>query len=308
MIDLISILIILIIVAGGVGTAVFLVKKEIQKLQEDQKDDTALNLIKQDLDSLQSKFDNNYQKISKELGRIEEIGHAVEDFQDLFKSAKVRGGLGEEVLKDSLRQVLPQDKFELQYKFEGNQQVDAVIETDEGLIPIDSKFPMESFKNAREEVESDNDKKAKQGEFKRAVKKNVRSIAKKYILPDQGTVDFALMYIPSEPAYHDITMNMPELMDYGHEKKVYFVSPNTFYYFLKIVMIGLEGAKIEEASKKILEGLKAVKNSSKEFEDELGTLSTHVNNAQSTLQRVKSKYEELDSKIKTLTSLKIDSD
>jgi len=286
--------------------AVFLVKNELRQLKQEQKNDSALNLIKQDLNNLQKKFDSNYQQLSKELGRVEEIGHAMKDFQDLFKSPKLRGNLGEEILKDLLRQVLPQDKFELQHTFEGNKTVDAIIKTDEGLIPIDSKFPMEAFKNAREEAESNTDKKGKQGEFKRAVKKNVRNIAKKYILPDEGTVDFALMYIPSEPAYHEITLNMPELIDYGHDKKVYFVSPNTFYYFLKIVLIGLEGAKIEEASKKILEGLRAVKNSSEEFEDELGTLTTHVNNAQSTLQRVKTKYEKLASKIETLTSLKMD--
>ena len=308
MIDFISILIILIIVAAGVATTAFLVKKELKELKQQQKNDSALNLIKQDLNNLQKKFDSNYQQLSKELGRVEEIGHAMKDFQDLFKSPKLRGNLGEEILKDLLKQVLPQDNFELQYTFEGNKTVDAVIKTDEGLIPIDSKFPMEAFKDAREEAESDADKKGKQGNFKRAVKKNVRNIAKKYILPEQGTVDFALMYIPSEPAYHEITLNMPELIDYGHKKRVYFVSPNTFYYFLKMVLIGLEGAKIEEASKKILEGLKAVKNSSEEFEDELGTLSTHVNNAQSTLQRVKSKYETLASKIETLTSLKLSDD
>ncbi len=306
MIDLISILIILIIVALGVGIIVFLVKKEIRDLKEEEKDDTALGLIKQDLNDLNKKFENNYQRISKELGRVEEIGHAMKDFQDLFRSPKLRGNLGEEILKDLLKQVLPQENFELQYKFEGNKLVDAVVKTDEGIIPIDSKFPMEAFKNAREEAESDSEQKGKQGKFKRAVKKNVKDIAKKYILPEQGTVDFALMYIPSEPAYHEIMLNMPELVDYGHNKKVYFVSPNSFYYFLKIILIGLEGAKVEEASKKILEGLKAVKNTSEEFEDELSVLTTHVNNAKGALDKVRSRYEKLASKIETLTSLKIE--
>lgn len=297
--DFLFILIIFLIVAGGVVISVFLIRKEARALREKKEDDLALSLsfLKKDLEVIK----DGYAEVSKELGRVQEIGHMMKDFQDFLRSPKLRGNIGEQVLRDLLGQVLPKSNFSLQYQFQEGQMVDAIIKTKQGIIPIDSKFPIESFKKLNQAKEEEKAKFSK--EFIRDIKRHIDAISKKYILPQEGTVDFALMYIPSEPVYYEITLNQPELLDHGYNKKVYFVSPNSFYYFLKIIMVGLEGAKIEEASKKILEGLKAIELESVKFGGELSTLASHINHAKGASDKAQSRYGRLVGRIDGLRML-----
>jgi DNA recombination protein RmuC len=299
--ELIFILVIFLIVAGGVVASVFLIRRETKVLREKKEGDLALNMIMQKMETVGKRFEDGYGQISMELGRVQEIGHAMKDFQDFLRSPKLRGNIGEQVLRDLLDQVLPKSNFSLQYQFQEGQIVDAVIKTKQGIIPIDSKFPMESFKKLNQAKEEEKEQYSR--EFIRDIKKHIDDISKKYILPQEGTVDFALMYIPSEPVYYEITLNQPELLEYGYNKKVYFVSPNNFYYFLKIIMIGLEGAKIEEASKKILEGLKGIQQESMKFGEELGTLASHIDHAKGASDRVQSRYGRLVGRIDGLRML-----
>ncbi len=302
MAGLILILAVFLIVALGVVAAGFFVLREIKKLQETKKDDTALILIKRDIDDMRKRFDEGYVRMERELGRMQEIGHAMKDFQDFLRSPKLRGNIGEQVLRDLLEQVLPKHNFQLQYQFGEGQRVDAIIKTRQGLIPIDSKFPTENFRRLSQ-AESIEEKDKMSREFARDIKIHIDSIAKKYILPQEGTVDFAVMYVPSEPIYYEIVVNKPELLEYGNMKKVYFVAPNNFYYFLKVIMIGLEGAKIEEVSRKILAGLKAIQQESVKFGDELSTLTSHIEHARSAADRAQSRYGKLVGKIDHLGSL-----
>jgi len=189
----------------------------------------------------------------------------------------------------------------LQFQFREGQIVDAIIKTNQGIIPIDSKFPMENFRRMMEE--NSGIKETFQKQFIRDIKKHIDDIAKKYILPQEGTVDFALMYVPSEPVYYEITLNQPEILDYGYQKKVYFVSPNSFYYFLKIVMMGLEGAKIEEGAKKILEGMQAVQQEAANFDGELSTLIGHIDHAKTASDRTRNRFGRLVGKIEHLGEL-----
>lgn len=297
--DFLFILIIFLIVAGGVVISVFLIRKEARALREKKEDDLALSLsfLKKDLEVIK----DGYAEVSKELGRVQEIGHMMKDFQDFLRSPKLRGNIGEQVLRDLLGQVLPKSNFSLQYQFQEGQMVDAIIKTKQGIIPIDSKFPIESFKKLNQAKEEEKAKFSK--EFIRDIKRHIDAISKKYILPQEGTVDFALMYIPSEPVYYEITLNQPELLDHGYNKKVYFVSPNSFYYFLKIIMVGLEGAKIEEASKRILEGLKAIELESVKFGGELSTLASHINHAKGASDKAQSRYGRLVGRIDGLRML-----
>jgi len=281
--DFLFILLIFLIVVGGVVASVFLIRRETRALKEKKEDDLALSMIKQDIEVMRKRFENGYGQMAAELGRVREIGHTIKDFQDFLRSPKLRGNIGEQVLRDLLDQVLPKSNFSLQYQFQEGQIVDAIVKTKQGLIPIDSKFPLESFKRINQAKPEEQEHYLR--EFVRDIKKHIDDISRKYILPQEGTVDFALMYVPSEPVYYEITLNQPELLEYGYNKKVYFVSPNSFYYFLKIIMIGLEGAKIEEASKKILEGLKAIQQESMKFGEELGTLSSHIDHAKGASRR-----------------------
>ncbi|MEM5778739.1 MAG: DNA recombination protein RmuC, partial [Candidatus Aenigmatarchaeota archaeon] len=219
-----------------------------------------------------------------------------------LRSPKLRGGVGEQVLKDLLDQVLPKNNFQIQYQFREGQIVDAIIKTKQGLIPIDSKFPMESFQKYIKSPAEEKEIHLK--EFVRNVKKHIDDISKKYILPQEGTLDYAIMYLPAESVFSEITLNEPELLEYAHQKKVILVSPNTFYYFLKIIMVGLEGAQIEEASKKILDGLKAIQQESMKFGEELNVLTSHIENAKKASERVVNRYFRLSGKIDNLGLLR----
>lgn len=296
--DFLLILIIFLIVGAGVVASVYLIRREIRGRKEG---DLALSFLKQDIEALKKSFGNGFSQVAKELGRVQEIGHTLRDFQDFLKSPKLRGGVGEQVLKDLLSEVLPKNNFQFQYQFQGGEVVDAIVKTKQGLIPIDSKFPMESFQRYLKAKPEEKEKNLK--EFSRDIKKHIDDISKKYILPQEGTLDYAIMYVPAESVFSEITVHQPELLEYAHSKKVILVSPNTFYYYLKIILIGLEGAKIEEASKRILEGLKAIQQESVKFGEELSVLTGHIDNTKKASERVQSRYGRLVGKIDGLRLL-----
>jgi len=298
--DIVFILIVFLISLTGVAVSVFFIKKETKGLKKD--DAPLVGVIKQDIENLRKKFEDGYSKMAFELGKVQEVGHNIKEFQEFLRSPKLRGNIGEQILRDLLEQMLPKENFSLQYQFHEGQIVDAIVKTNQGIIPIDSKFPMENFRLMRESKDSMKKDIAKRN-FIRDIKKHINDISKKYILPSEGTVDFALMYVPSEPIYYEITLNQPEILNYGYEKKIYFVSPNSFYYFLKIVMIGLQGAKIEQGAKKILNGMKAVQQESLKFEEELSVLTSHINHAKTSSDRAQNRFGRLSGKIERLGEL-----
>jgi DNA recombination protein RmuC len=304
--DFVFILIVFFIALAGIVISVFYIKRETAKLKESQKEEmplaAAAGMIKQDIENLRKKFENGYSQMAYELGRVQEVGRGIKEFQEFLRSPKLRGNIGEQILRDLLEQILPKENFSLQYQFQEGQIVDAIVKTNQGIIPIDSKFPMENFKRIK--AENSEEKTVGQRDFIRDIKKHIDDIAKKYILPSEGTVDFALMYVPSEPVYYEITLNQPEILDYGYQKKIYFVSPNSFYYFLKIILVGLQGAKIEKGAKKILDGMKAVQQEASKFEGEFSILTSHIDHAKTASERARNRFERLVGKIERLGELK----
>ena len=301
MTDFLFILIVFLIVIAGIGISIFYIKKETKKLKEDQGETHLGMMLKQDIEGLRKKFENGYSQMAYELGRVQEVGRGIKEFQEFLRSPKLRGNIGEQILRDLLEQILPKESFSLQYQFQEGQIVDAVVKTNQGIIPIDSKFPLENFKRIK--AENSEEKTVGQRDFIRDIKKHIDDIAKKYILPSEGTVDFALMYVPSEPVYYEITLNQPQILDYGYQKKIYFVSPNSFYYFLKIIMVGLQGAKIEKGAKKILSGMKAVQQEALKFEGELSILTSHIDHAKTASERAQNRFGRLVGKIERLEEL-----
>ncbi|MEX0622116.1 MAG: DNA recombination protein RmuC [Candidatus Woykebacteria bacterium] len=241
--------------------------------------------------------------VGKEVGAMSEIGRSMKDLQDFLRSPKLRGNIGEQVLKELLGQFLPKESFHLQYRFRSGEIVDAAIKTESGIIPIDSKFPMENFKQMMK-AEGEAEKKVYEKEFGRDVKKHIDDISKKYILPEEGTIDYALMYVPSEPVYYEIMSNMPELSDYAHKKRVLPVSPSTFYAYMRAILMSFEGKKIEERARAILAALRGIKGDSEKFGDALRVLTKHINDTKNTSDLVNSRYISLHSKIDTAGSLK----
>jgi len=190
----------------------------------------------------------------------------------------------------------------MQHKFRNNQIVDAVIKIDAGLIPVDSKFPLEEF-NKFLKAETEEAKLANLKDFRRSFKKHADDISKKYILPDEGTVDFAFMYLPSESVFFEIVNNQPDLLEYATKAKIMPASPSSFLYYLKTIMLGLEGKKITEMSKQILSVLKMIQKENIKFGEGLGVLDSHISNAKKTMERVSSGYTQLSTKIDQVSIL-----
>src|SRR3989338_6064002 len=152
--------------------------------------------------------------------------------------------------------MLPKQTFHLQYTFNSVDNVDAAIKTAAGIIPVDSKFPMENFRKMVS-AQSESEKKTFGKDFERDVKTHIDDISKKYILTDEGTIDYALMYIPSEAVYYEI-VNNTELYEASTRARVLPVSPTTFYAFLKAILMSFEGQKIEKQAQEILRAFRSV--------------------------------------------------
>lgn len=242
--------------------------------------------------SFNERLDNAAKVISdvnKNIGEFSEIGRGIKDLQDFLSSPKLRGNVGEQVLKELLKQFLPNDSFKTQYSFKSGERVDAIITTSSGIIPIDSKFPLENFRKMQTDI---NFKKL----FESDVKKHIDDISRKYILVDEGTMDYALMYIPAEAIYYEI-VNNTSLFDYANSKRVLPVSPITFYAYLKAILMSFEGQKIEKQAKAILLSLRSAKKDYEKIEESLGVLQKHLTNANNMMANVSSNLSALGQKI-----------
>lgn len=228
---------------------------------------------------------------ARSIGEFSEIGRSMKDLQQFLASPKLRGGLGEQILKQMLEDSLPKQAFSLQYTFRSGVKVDAIIKTAAGIIPIDSKFPLENYKKMFENKEFEKD-------FARDVKNRIDEISSKYILSEENTVDFALMYIPSEAVYYEIVNR--DLMDYAYKNRVMPVSPSTFYAFLRSVLLSFEGQKIATEIKTIQQALRAIHTETNKFAELLATLQSHINNSYSMMNRVATQFVSLSSKVENV--------
>lgn len=239
--------------------------------------------------------------VQKNIGEMSEIGRSMRELQDFLKSPKLRGNIGEQVLKELLGQLLPKSSFHMQYAFKNGSIVDAAIKTEAGIIPIDSKFPMENFRKMNANG-TDAEKKSAEREFVSDVKKHIDDVAKKYILPAEGTIDYALMYIPSESVYYEI-VNNSTLFDYSAKYRVLPVSPMTFYAYLRAILMGFEGQKITAHAQKILAGLRSIQKEYEKVGENLDTLGKHITNSYNMMSQVDSGFSKLGHKIKTTSTL-----
>lgn len=239
--------------------------------------------------------------VGHEVGQMSEIGRGMKELQDFLKSPKLRGNIGEQVLKDLISQMFPKNSFHLQYQFKSGERVDAAIQTDAGILPIDSKFPMENFQKMAK-AENNIDKNLFQKEFAKDVKKHIASIAKKYILPEEGTMDFALMYVPSESVYYEL-VNMLDIMEFAKQSRVYVVSPTTLYAHLQTILLAYEGKKIERESRDLFKMLRALQVDYKKTEENMLVLGKHINNAFSQFANVNMGFTQIGQKINSTKSL-----
>ena len=212
---------------------------------------------------------------------IEEVGKNISSFQEILRAPKLRGGFGELLLERLLADTLPRDSYSLQYKFRSGETVDAVIRIGGNLVPIDSKFPLEDFQRIVA-VESEEKQAALRRQFTCTIKKHIDNVTK-YILPDENTFDFALMYIPAENIYYEtILRGQPEeseIYSYSLQKRVIPVSPNSFYAYLQVIVLGLKGLHIESTAREILGHLGRLQGDLNDFQDDFDTLGGHIRHA-----------------------------
>jgi DNA recombination protein RmuC len=241
------------------------------------------------------------QHVQKSIGEFSEIGRSMQQLQEFLQSPKLRGNIGEQVLKELLNQCLPPDCFTLQYGFKNGEKVDAVIKTVNGLIPIDSKFPMSNFKRMIEEQDAKM-KEQVQKEFIKDVRTHIKSISQKYILTSEGTIDYAIMYIPSESIYYEI-INTSDLYDFAAEKRIVPVSPMSFYAYLKVILLSFEGQRIQKQAKDIIQILQSMRKDYEKADEAMGVLHKHLSNAYNQSAQVSQSLMKLGQKIESTSSI-----
>ncbi len=233
--------------------------------------------------------------LNKHVGEMSEMGRGIRSLQEFLQSPKLRGNIGEQVLKDMIGQTFPKNSFHLQYSFKSGVKVDAVLKTDAGLLCIDSKFPMENF-TLMHKGETEAIRAAAKRDFITDVKKHVVDISRKYILPEEGTMDFALMYIPSESVYYEIA-TIEELMDFARRNRVYPVSPNTLYAHLQVLLLSFQGKELEQKSREVFRLLRAIQKDYEKTGEQLGVLGRHIGNAYNTMSSVSGTFDVLGQKL-----------
>ncbi|MGA3292448.1 MAG: DNA recombination protein RmuC [Candidatus Acidiferrales bacterium] len=232
-------------------------------------------------------------QMSQQIGEVQQtsqdLSKAAQTLQSVLGGAKTRGTLGEAMLDRLLADALPQAAYSMQYQFASTGAiVDAVVRNGDRLLSIDSKFPLDAYRRL---VDAGDDARR---DFSLAVRKHADSIAEKYILPHEHTFDYALMFVPSEGVYYELLMTEDpkygKLDEYCRQKRVFPVSPNTFYACLSAVAVSLQSQKIEENARHLLAGLAGLKRQIESFGDVYEKLGTHLRHAQQS-------YDEADTRI-----------
>jgi DNA recombination protein RmuC len=231
-----------------------------------------------------------YSDLRHQLGQLSEsniqIQSMVKDvsaLQDILRPPKLRGGMGEVLLENLLREILPAEHFAMQHKFSDGSIVDAVIRLKEGLVPVDAKFPLENFRRMLGAT-SDDQRQAARKEFARDVKRHIDDIHDKYIQTEEGTFPFALMYIPAENVYYETIIKADEETDkalyaYATSKQVMPVSPNSFYAYLLTLAQGFRGMRIEERAREIIDQLNRLRIEFDKFDEDFTKLGGHISYA-----------------------------
>ncbi len=327
-------LLVIIVLVGSVIGLYFFIKKQIEINSNESKKEfeskldnfveafkleSAKNLADQIKDSKQDQknMSDTLEKVTKELEKIKGTNEQVLTFANQMKTLekilgnqKQRGILGEIQLENLLANVLPPELFQMQYSFSNNEAVDAIIKVGEFVIPIDAKFSLDNYNKMIESDETDaerlNDLERK---FKNDIKNRIDETSK-YIRPNEGTVDYAYMFIPADGLYQDLLnnkvgslkINQRDLVSYAYQKKVMIVSPMSLFPMLQVTSKALNNMKVEESIQEIQINIEKLGNHLKAYltyHEKLGnSLSTVVNH-----YNVSNKeFKKIDKDITKLTS------
>lgn len=244
-------------------------------------------------------------QIQQQLGQVQQAGQQMHEtatkLENILSGTRTRGSFGETTLERLLEDCLPPSQYSTQYRFRSGEAADVVIHLrDKKLMAIDSKFPLDAFQ--RIEVEGDEARKA----FVNAVKLHADSIAKKYIVPDEDTLELALMFVPSEAVYYELLRSADprgQTVDaYCRGKKIIPVSPNTLYAHLSVIAMGLRGMQIEENAKRLAANLAGMRKQLEGFAESFDKLGTHLKNAQQSYTEADKRFDKASITLDNLLS------
>ena len=270
-----SSLLLIVIVLAAVTIPFFLIIGQLREMRYTQ------NSVSQAMNKQISSFTREATQIREDLKQVQERVKDVSSFQEIFKSPKLRGQWGEASLEHILAQHFPEELYKIQHLFSSGEQVDAVLKLPNGrILPIDAKFPFENFSKMIESA--GNDKLHFQGKFIEDVKMKINEIVSRYILPSEGTVDFALMFVPAEAVYYEIVNQIGKDVDlaaYGWQKKVILTSPNTIYLTLRTIEHWFRDTQISRQTQDILKRLGRVNQDAEKLMDDFRKLGGHLKSA-----------------------------
>lgn len=242
----------------------------------------------------------NVSEVTESSKQVFLVAEQLQSLEKVLKHQKQRGNLGEASLQLALENMLPAGSYKLQYQFPGGETVDAVVETKDGMIPVDAKFSLDNYRRLVDAT-TDPEREALEKEFKNDLKRRIDETAK-YIRPKDGTLPFAFMYIPAEAIYYDllvnevgsVKVNTRSLIDYAYrDKNVIIVSPTTFAAYLQSVLYGFRAFKVEEGAKEIQKNVEKLSRHLQAYNEyfekvgnALGTTVNHYNAASKELGKI----------------------
>ena len=295
---------------------------------ESQRNDTfnALNKFQSDINTFREEVSRNLsnanfhlQSSNKVIGDVKErfgeimettkhiynVGKNISELENILKAAKLRGNLGEYLLEELLKQILPSESYSKSHKFNSGERVDFVIHLGDKLVPVDSKFPLENFRkylSSKDEQERE----LFYRESLKNVRKHIDDIAKKYIRPDEKTFDFAMMYIPAENVYYEVIVRDTVYRDekslylYAMEKRVIPVSPNSMFAYLQSILIGLKGMEVERNAEQIISNMAMLNIELDKFADEFKVMGSHLVNAGKKYRDAEKRLDHFENKLENI--------
>jgi len=220
-------------------------------------------------------------EMTEQARHLSELSRSVTAIEHVLRAPKMRGNFGEEQLEVLLGLVFSKQQFQMQYRFGSGEIADAVVFLPQGSVAVDSKFPLENFRRIVEAA-TDDEKKSARKDFLRDVRKRVDEIAVKYVRPAEGTLAFALMYVPAENVYYETIIRDDEgthLYRYCLEKRVVPVSPNSLYAYLQTIMVGMKGLQVSQRAETIVREIESLKIELEKFGKAYETIGSHIRNA-----------------------------
>jgi len=331
---LITILISLGVLIGGLFAFYYIwVVREKEKIKNDNKENQAILMMQEQLKEIRQTLDTKMgdsakimqqqfsqsakiiRDVTERLTKLDEtnkqvmgVADQLQGLEDVLKNPKHRGVLGEYYLETVLKNVLPPKNYQMQYEFKNGEIVDAAVFIKDKIIPIDSKFSLENYNRIVQEPDLQR-KEELEKQFKVDLKMRIDETAK-YIRPNEGTMDFAFMFIPAEGIYYDLLINQVgavkvntrDLIEYAFkEKHVIIVSPTSFFAYLQTVMQGLRALQIEESAKEIRKYVEMLQKHLMSYEEYLQKLGNNLGTTVNMYNRAYKEFGKIDKDVFKIT-------